>query len=130
MVYQLVVCRAFDKKFDGLKPSTNKQWQQMYLLQHKGYRQLLIGILYPCGEYARQVKPSDTGYTLNRYYMLQSSLQILHLPLLDDRTLRAGDLKSGSVIIEGFYHIKATACVLMYTCHVCIETQNSHDKVI
>ena len=32
------------------------------------------------------------------YYTLRSSLQILRSALLDDRTLHAGDLKSGSVL--------------------------------
>ena len=50
--------------------------------------------------------------------MLQSSLQILHLALLDNGMLGAGDSKSDSVFIEGFYHIKATACVWMYTCYI------------
>ena len=47
------------------------------------------------------------------YYTLQSSLQILRSALLDDGTLRVDNLKSGSVFIEGFYHIKASACVWM-----------------
>ena len=35
------------------------------------------------------------------------------------------------VYIKGFYHIKATACVWMYTCYMCIKTQYSYDcKVI
>ena len=52
--------------------------------------------------------------SLARYYMLQSSLQILYSALLDDGMSRAGDLKS-YVIIQGFYHIKVTACVGMNT---------------
>ena len=38
-------------------------------------------------------------------------LQIQCLALLDLGTLRGGDFKSGSIFIEGFYHIRTAACV-------------------
>ena len=37
----------------------------------------------------------------SNYYMLRSSLQILRSAVLDDRTSRADDLKSGSVLSRG-----------------------------
>ena len=57
--------------------------------------------------------------TAYMYYRLWSSLQILRSVVLDDGTSRAGDLKSGSVLSRGFYHIKTTACVwYVYMLHV------------
>ena len=41
-----------------------------------------------------------------RYYTLQYSMQIQSSALLDNGTLPAGDFKSGSVFIKGFYHIR------------------------
>ena len=51
-------------------------------------------------------------YCIESNYTLQSNLQIQPSALmLDDGTSCAGDFKSCSVFIEGFYQIKATACV-------------------
>ena len=64
-------------------------------------------------------------------YTLRPSLQILRSAVLDDRTSRAGDLKSGSVFSMGSIISKRPHVFeCMYTCYMCIKTQYSYDKVI
>ena len=60
------------------------------------------------------MQPDPTNYN-----MLQSSLQILHSALLDDWTLRAGDLKSGSVLSRGsISHQSNRMCLNVYMLYV------------
>ena len=42
-------------------------------------------------------------------------MQIQRSAFLDDGMLHAGDFKSGTVLIEGFFHIKAMAYFCMCT---------------
>ena len=55
---------------------------------------------------------------MNVYYTLQSSLQILRSAVLDDRTSRAGDLKSGSVLSRGSIILKRPHVLNIYMLHV------------
>ena len=45
------------------------------------------------------------------YFALQSNLHIQCSALLNDGMSYAGDFKSGSIFIKGFYHIKGTTCM-------------------
>ena len=58
--------------------------------------------------------------------------QILRSAVLDDGDVACRWFEIWQRFIEGFYHIKTTACVwmYMYTCYMCIKTQYSYDKVI
>ena len=77
--------------------------------------------------------------TKNFYVSLRKCLQILHVAIKSANSVfsrvRWPDVacrwfEIWQRLFEGFYHIKTTACVWMYTCYMCIKTQYSYDKVI
>ena len=87
-------------------------------------RSLARILLEHVGRRSDQLNWSETDAPLRltkMYYTLRSSLQIPRSAAFNDGTSRAGDFEIWQRFIEGFYNIKTTACVWIYTCYTCIK---------